>query len=152
MNARPFSAQAPLAPARCSPTGWPSGADAPGLRAPAPGRRRSPSLPDRSEIAGGSAPGRIRRPEVVPAQPAGDHPEAQARAVGAVDRPYPINLATALRLSDARPLVVAAAQAGVWVAEAELTRAKVLWVPTLNIWASTTSATTAAGPTSTRAS
>ena len=44
----------------------------------------------------------------------------------------PINLATALRLADARPLVVAAAQAGVWVAEAELTRAKVLWVPTLN--------------------
>jgi outer membrane protein TolC len=41
----------------------------------------------------------------------------------------PINLATALRLSDARPLIVAAAQASVWVAEAELTRAKVLWVP-----------------------
>ena len=46
---------------------------------------------------------------------------------------FPINLATALRLSDARPLIVAAAQASVWVAEAELTRAKVLWVPTLNI-------------------
>ena len=28
---------------------------------------------------------------------------------------------------------MAAAQASVWVAEAELTRAKVLWVPTLNI-------------------
>jgi outer membrane protein TolC len=36
-----------------------------------------------------------------------------------------------LRLSDARPLIVAAAQARVWVAEAQLTRAKVLWVPTL---------------------
>jgi outer membrane protein TolC len=45
---------------------------------------------------------------------------------------FPINLATALRLSDARPLIVAAAQAGVWVAEAALTRAKVLWIPTLN--------------------
>src|SRR6202012_3608020 len=45
----------------------------------------------------------------------------------------PINLATALRLSDARPLIVAAAQAGVWVAEADLTRAKVLFVPTLNV-------------------
>jgi outer membrane protein TolC len=45
----------------------------------------------------------------------------------------PINLATAMRLSDARPLVVAAAQASVWVAEADLTRAKVIWVPTLNI-------------------
>jgi outer membrane protein TolC len=46
---------------------------------------------------------------------------------------FPINLATALRLSDARPLIVAAAQASVWVAEAQLTRAKVLWGPQLNI-------------------
>ncbi len=46
---------------------------------------------------------------------------------------FPINLATALRLSDARPLIVAAAQASVWVAEAQLTRAKVLWVPTLDL-------------------
>jgi outer membrane protein TolC len=49
------------------------------------------------------------------------------------DQRFPINLATALRLSDARPLIVAAAQAGVWSAEAELTRAKVLWIPTLNL-------------------
>jgi outer membrane protein TolC len=49
------------------------------------------------------------------------------------DLEFPINLATALRLSDARPLIVAAAQASVWVAEAELTRAKVLWVPQLNL-------------------
>ena len=49
------------------------------------------------------------------------------------DLRFPINLATALRLSDARPLIVAAAQARVWVAEAELTQAKVLWVPELNI-------------------
>jgi hypothetical protein len=47
--------------------------------------------------------------------------------------PLPIDLATALRLSDARPLIVAAAQASVWVAEAQLTRAKVLWVPQLNL-------------------
>ena len=47
----------------------------------------------------------------------------------ATDLRFPINLASALRLSDARPLIVAAAQASVWVAEAELTRAKVLWVP-----------------------
>src|SRR6185437_2753150 len=46
---------------------------------------------------------------------------------------FPINLATALRLCDARPLIVAAAQASVWVAEADLTQAKVLWLPTLNI-------------------
>ncbi len=48
------------------------------------------------------------------------------------DLRFPINLATALRLSDARPLIVAAAQARVWVAEAELTKAKVLWIPDLN--------------------
>jgi outer membrane protein TolC len=51
------------------------------------------------------------------------------------DFSFPINLATALRLADARPLIVAAAQASVWVAEAQLTRAKVLWVPQLNIGA-----------------
>ncbi len=49
------------------------------------------------------------------------------------DLGFPINLATALRLSDARPLIVAAAQASVWVAEAQLTHAKVLWVPTLTL-------------------
>lgn len=49
------------------------------------------------------------------------------------DLHYPINLATALRLSNARPLVVAAAQASTWVAEAQLARARVLWIPTLNI-------------------
>ncbi len=48
---------------------------------------------------------------------------------------FPINLPAALRLSDARPLVVAAAQASVWVAEADLAQARVLWVPTLNIGA-----------------
>ena len=50
------------------------------------------------------------------------------------DLRFPINLATALRLSDARPLIVAAAQASVWVAEAQLTRAKVLWVPSVMYW------------------
>ena len=59
----------------------------------------------------------------------------KAAPLESTDLRFPINLATALRLSDARPLIVAAAQAGVWVAEAQLTRAKVLWVPTLNIGA-----------------
>lgn len=49
------------------------------------------------------------------------------------DLRFPMNLATALRLSDARPLIVAAAQASVWVAEADLTHARVLWVPALNV-------------------
>ena len=51
------------------------------------------------------------------------------------DRRFPINLATALRLADARPLIVAAAQTSVWLAEAELTRAKILWVPTASFGA-----------------
>jgi outer membrane protein TolC len=49
------------------------------------------------------------------------------------DLRFPINLAAALRLSDARPLIVAAAQARVWIAEAELTKAKVIWIPALNL-------------------
>lgn len=48
------------------------------------------------------------------------------------DLRFPINLAAALKLADARPVIVAAAQARAWVAEAELQKAKVLWVPTLN--------------------
>jgi hypothetical protein len=49
------------------------------------------------------------------------------------DLRLPINLATALRLADARPLIVVAAQASAWVSEAELQKAKVLWVPSLNL-------------------
>ena len=49
------------------------------------------------------------------------------------DYRFPISLAAALRLSDARPLIVAMAQASTWVSEAYLTRAKLLWIPTLNI-------------------
>lgn len=49
------------------------------------------------------------------------------------DLRFPINLATALRLSDVRPLVIAAAQASAWIAEARLQKTKTLWIPTLNI-------------------
>jgi outer membrane protein TolC len=59
----------------------------------------------------------------------------KAAPLEASDVQFPINLATALRLADARPLIVAAAQASVWVAEAQLTRAKVLWVPQINLGA-----------------
>jgi outer membrane protein TolC len=43
----------------------------------------------------------------------------------------PINLATALRLANARPLIIATAQASVKVALAELEQAQVLWLPNL---------------------
>ncbi len=61
--------------------------------------------------------------------------ELKPAPLEASDFGFPINLATALRLSDARPLVVATAQASVWVAEAQLTRAKVIWVPTMTFGA-----------------
>jgi outer membrane protein TolC len=57
--------------------------------------------------------------------------DLESPALHATDLRFPINLATALRLSDARPLIVAAAQASVWVAEAQLTQAKVLWIPSV---------------------
>ncbi|HET6880871.1 MAG TPA: hypothetical protein VFI31_11990, partial [Pirellulales bacterium] len=49
------------------------------------------------------------------------------------DLRFPINLATALRLSDVRPLIIAAAQATAWMAEARLDKAKTLWIPDLNL-------------------
>src|SRR5690606_3285821 len=48
------------------------------------------------------------------------------------EQPLPINLATALRLSNARPLVVAAAEARIQIAAANVERARVLWVPDAN--------------------
>ena len=79
-----------------------------------------------------SMPGR-NVPAVTPPSPLGVGMKFKAAPFEPTDVRFPITLATALRLSDARPLIVAAAQAGVWVAEAELTRAKVLWLPALNI-------------------
>jgi len=70
-----------------------------------------------------------------PAQPDLMAVDLKAAPLEPTDLRFPINLATALRLADARPLIVAAAQASVWVAEAQLTRAKVLWVPQLNLGA-----------------
>ncbi len=47
------------------------------------------------------------------------------------DRPLPINLATALRLANVRPLDIAAASERIRLAAARLERARVLWVPTV---------------------
>lgn len=83
-----------------------------------------PELPPADEIAPGGA---------ATASALASHPRLEGARFEPEDVRFPINLATALRLADARPLVVAAAQAGVWVAEAQLTRAKLLWIPTLNL-------------------
>src|SRR4051794_11755441 len=87
---------------------------------PSPCGAQPPALPETSP----PAPQPTRVDQAVKLKPAPLEP---------TDRPFPITLATALRLSDARPLIVAAAQARVWVAEAELAQAKVLWLPDLNI-------------------
>ncbi len=62
-------------------------------------------------------------PHLAPAQPE------------AMDKPLPINLATALRLAGARPLAIAAAQASVQTAAAELARTRVAWLPSLDVGA-----------------
>ncbi|HVU85858.1 MAG TPA: hypothetical protein VHD36_00955 [Pirellulales bacterium] len=59
-------------------------------------------------------------------------PTLKAAPLEATDRAFPINLASALRLADARPLIVTAAQAAAWVAEARLQRAKLVAVPELD--------------------
>ncbi len=67
---------------------------------------------------------RSLRQDLAPPNPYGDVIRLKEAPLEPTDLRFPINLATALRLSDARPLIVAAAQAGVWVAEAQLTRKK----------------------------
>ena len=98
-----------------------------------------PELPTSSPAFPADVPLPPLEPNPSPATPApsaaGIPSELKPVRPEPTDLALPINLAAALRLADARPLVVAAAQAGVWVAEAELTRAKVLWIPTLNIGA-----------------
>ncbi len=67
-------------------------------------------------------------------EPAASQPPAiEAAQPAASDRPLPINLATALCLSNARPLVIAYAQASVEEAVARLQYADVLWLPNFNV-------------------
>jgi outer membrane protein TolC len=52
---------------------------------------------------------------------------------GPADRPLPINLATALRLADARPLVIEAARAAVETEYGLYEQSRVLWLPTVYV-------------------
>jgi outer membrane protein TolC len=70
-----------------------------------------------------------KSPLETPPPPGGEVVKLELPPLEPGDLRFPINLATALRLADARPLIVAAAQASAWVAEAQLQKAKVLWVP-----------------------
>ncbi|HTU27083.1 MAG TPA: TolC family protein [Pirellulales bacterium] len=76
----------------------------------------------------------LARPTVSDAAPS-DLPRPRPN-VRPQEKPLPINLATALRLASARPLVIAAAQASEEVAVAQLNLAKVLWLPNINLGAS----------------
>ena len=78
-------------------------------------------------------------------------PDAQARTTGADRSAVPDQPRHRLRLSDARPLIVAAAQASVWIAEAS-SRGPRSSGFLRSCSASITSAMTAAAPISTRAS
>ena len=60
-------------------------------------------------------------------------PAIAAAQPAASDQALPVNLATALYLSNARPLVIALAQASVEEAAARLQNANVLWLPNLNV-------------------
>jgi outer membrane protein TolC len=70
-----------------------------------------------------------------PAVPGGEVLDMRPPPLEPGDLRFPINLATALRLADARPIIVAATGAQVWVAEATLQKSKLLWVPTINLGA-----------------
>ena len=114
---------------------------APGATQAPPGAVTAPSAPGPSPSGGRpTAPAQPWSPDALPSDaartplsPLDTGVKLKPAPMTPNDLRFPINLAAALKLSDARPLIVAAAQARVWVAEAELTQAKVLWIPTLNI-------------------
>jgi outer membrane protein TolC len=66
----------------------------------------------------------------------GQPPPLPPGQLEAGEKPLPINLATALRLGDARPLVIAAAQASLREAVARYDQARVLWLPDVYLGAS----------------
>jgi outer membrane protein TolC len=110
----PCAAQAPDPMTPTTTIGTQEGRRAPSPSLPAPAR-----VPSRDAAATGPSPLLTTPTMTAPTDP--------------TDVRFPINLATALRLSDAQPIIVAAAQASVWVAEADLSQARVLWLPTLNL-------------------
>jgi outer membrane protein TolC len=79
-------------------------------------------------------PHRLPDPGALPQlQRATTVPEVPAAQPQAVDQVLNINLATALQLSGARPLVIQAAIASQMTAFAQLERANVLWLPDVNL-------------------
>lgn len=87
---------------------------------------------DQDQASGSSRPSQ-KSPLELPPPNDGEVLDLKPPPLEPGDLRLPINLATALRLADARPLVVVAAQASAWMSEADLQKAKVLWVPSLNL-------------------
>jgi outer membrane protein TolC len=103
-----------------------------------PSPRTTTDTPKTAQAGNKEANGPTTRPSQkspleLSAPPGGEVIKLEPPPLEPGDRRFPINLATALRLADARPLIVAIAQASAWVSEAELQKAKILWVPTLNL-------------------
>ncbi len=72
-------------------------------------------------------PARLGVPSGTPAAP------VAPPALSSCDRPYPINLLTALRLAHARSVDIAAAAERIRVAAAVLEQARVVWLPTITV-------------------
>ena len=94
--------------------------------APPPQAILPPSVP-----LGSAETGQILRLPALAENP--QPPPIEVAQPAASDQILPINLATALCLSNARPLVIAFAQASVEEAAARLQNAQVLWLPNLNV-------------------
>jgi outer membrane protein TolC len=77
----------------------------------------------------------LGQPVVIVSKDLPQLPPAQQDQQQSTDKPMPINLATALRLADARPLIIAGAQAAVQADAARLQQAQVLWLPTVYLGA-----------------
>jgi outer membrane protein TolC len=93
-------------------------------------------------LASAQAPGGMRQAEQSPASVSGPGPAKSsdpARLGPAIldesDRSLPINLATALRLADARPLIIEAARAAVETEYGLYEQARALWLPTVYLGA-----------------
>ena len=129
-------------PCRAQPPAQPPTAPAPAAAAarrdaeqtiPAPRSTAAPPDAAPAPQTGSSSRPSQKSPLELPAPAGGETLDLKPPPLEPGDLRLPINLATALRLADARPLIVATAQAGAWMSEADLQKAKVLWVPSLNL-------------------
>jgi outer membrane protein TolC len=106
----------------------PGGTNWPGANRPA--RRDGYAQQSAMQTAGPNERECIPSPNPLPQiSGTGSAPKIAAAQLESIDQPLPINLATAMRLADARPLVIQAAQASEFTTYAQWERARVLWLP-----------------------